>query len=80
MSGGGGGGGDGSDRGGMISLEDLDSFSEDQPSESRSQEEEAEVMEEDENSDQLLHYWQDIARGHQVDVAQGKQKQNNNNK
>ncbi|XP_019940544.2 heme-binding protein soul3 [Paralichthys olivaceus] len=74
MSGGGGGGGgsvaDGPDRGGMISLEDLESFSEDQLSDSHSLEDDAEVMEEDENSDRLLQYWQDIARGHQVDVSQ----------
>lgn len=76
MSGGGGGGGgggtvaDGPDRGGMITLEDLESFSEDQLSDSHSLEEDAEVMEEDDNSDRLLHYWQDIARGHQVDVSQ----------
>ncbi|XP_062252825.1 heme-binding protein soul3 [Platichthys flesus] len=70
MSGGGGGGVvvDGPDRGGMITLEDLESFSEDQLSDPRSLEEDAEGMEEDE--DQMLHYWQDVARGHQVDVAQ----------
>lgn len=79
MSGGGGGGGggggdDGSgpDRQGMITLEDLESFSEDQLSDSGngSLEEEGETMEEDD--DRLLHYWQDVARGHQVEVAQGK--------
>ncbi|KAG7509933.1 hypothetical protein JOB18_008543 [Solea senegalensis] len=72
MSGGGGGGIDGSggDRGGMITLEDLESFSEDRMSDSGngSLEEEAEITEEDD--DRLLHYWQDVARGHQVEVAQ----------
>ncbi|KAM9708452.1 heme-binding protein soul3 [Menidia menidia] len=72
--GGGGGGGDGSgiDRHGMITLEDLESFSEDQLSDSGngSLEEEGETMEEDENSDRLLHYWQEVARGHQVEVSQ----------
>lgn len=75
MSGGGGGGGgdrSGPEQSGMITLEDLESFSEDQLSDSGngSLEEEAETMEEDE--DRLLHYWQDVARGHQVEVSQGK--------
>lgn len=78
MNGGGGGGGDGSgpDRHGTITLEDLESFSEDQLSDSGngSLEEEGETMEEDEDSDRLLHYWQDVARGHQVEVSQGKKK------
>lgn len=62
------------DRGGMITLEDLESFAEDQLSDSGngSLEEEGEGMEEDD--DRLLHYWQDVARGHQVEVAQGKKK------
>ncbi|MBN3298835.1 HEBP2 protein, partial [Amia calva] len=56
----------------MISLEDLESFSEDQHSDSAynsngSLEDEAEPMEEEEQ-DRLLHYWQDVGRGHQVDV------------
>ncbi|KPP65198.1 hypothetical protein Z043_116402 [Scleropages formosus] len=64
--------GDGSssgDRLGMITLEDLESFSEEQLSDSGngSLEEEGEAMEEDEQ-DRLLHYWQDVARGHQVEV------------
>ncbi|KAM9340763.1 heme-binding protein soul3 [Symphorus nematophorus] len=67
-----GGGGDrsGPEQPGMITLEDLESFSEDQLSDSGngSLEEEAETMEEDE--DRLLHYWQDAARGHQVEVSQ----------
>ncbi|KAL4613121.1 heme-binding protein 2-like isoform X2 [Arapaima gigas] len=63
---------DGSSSGGrvgMITLEDLESFSEEQPSDSDngSLEEEGEAMEEDEQ-DRLLHYWQDVARGHQVEV------------
>lgn len=73
MSGGGGGGDrSGPEQSGMITLEDLESFSEDQLSDSGngSLEEEAETMEEDD--DRLLHYWQDVARGHQVEVAQGK--------
>lgn len=65
------------DRGGMITLEDLESFAEDQLSDSGngSLEEEGEGMEEDD--DRLLHYWQDVARGHQVEVAQGKKKKQN---
>lgn len=68
-----GGGSDrsGPDRHGMITLEDLESFSEDQLSDSGngSLEEEGETMEDDDD-DRLLHYWQDVARGHQVEVAQ----------
>lgn len=76
MSGGGGGGGDdriGPEQSGMITLEDLESFSEDQLSDSGngSLEEEGETTEEDDN--RLLHYWQEVARGHQVEVSQGKQ-------
>ncbi|XP_071752967.1 heme-binding protein soul3 [Centroberyx gerrardi] len=68
-----GGGGNGPESGpghGMISLEDLESFSEDQTSDSGngSLEDGGETMEEDE--DRLLHYWQDVARGHQVEVSQ----------
>ncbi|XP_029316970.1 heme-binding protein soul3 [Cottoperca gobio] len=56
---------------GMISLEDLESFSEDPPSDSGTGSlEERETMEEDEQSDRLLQYWQDVARGHQVEVTQ----------
>ncbi|XP_061824248.2 heme-binding protein soul3 [Nerophis lumbriciformis] len=72
MSGGGGGGGGdgGSDSSGMITLEDLESFSEDQlPDSGNGSLEEGETMEEDEGSDRLLHYWQDVARGHQVEVS-----------
>ncbi|XP_076604480.1 heme-binding protein soul3 [Chaetodon auriga] len=70
MSGGGGGERSGPEQSGMITLEDLESFAEDQLSDSGngSLEEEAETMEEDE--DRLLHYWQDVARGHQVEVSQ----------
>ncbi|KAJ8341640.1 hypothetical protein SKAU_G00339310 [Synaphobranchus kaupii] len=49
---------------GMITLEALESFSEDQLSDSG---EEGQALEEDE-SNRLLHYWQDVARGHQVEV------------
>lgn len=76
MSGGGGGGGERmgpeqSGQSGMITLEDLESFSEDQllDSGNGSLEEEAEMTEEGE--ERLLHYWQDVARGHQVEVSQG---------
>lgn len=69
-SGGGGGGGDrsGPDQAGMITLEDLESFSEEQLSDSGNGqfEEEDDTMEED----RLLQYWQDVARGHQVEVSQ----------
>lgn len=59
---------------GMITLEDLESFSEDQLSDSGNGSlEEGETMEEeDENQDRLLHYWQDVARGHRVEVPGGK--------
>lgn len=75
MSGGGGDRG-GGDAHGMITLEDLESFSEDQLSDSGNGglEEDGETMGEDEDSDRLLHYWQDVARGHQVEVSQGKTK------
>lgn len=78
MSGGGGGGGGGEgsgpDRHGMITLEDLETFSEDQLSDSGngSLEGEADPMEQAEDPDRLLHYWQDVARGHQVEVSNGK--------
>ncbi|XP_035465736.2 heme-binding protein soul3 [Scophthalmus maximus] len=72
MSGGGGGvvdDGGGPESSGMITLEDLESFSEDQLSDSGngSLEEAADTMEED---GRLLQYWQDVARGHQVKVSQ----------
>ncbi|XP_023684234.1 heme-binding protein soul3 [Paramormyrops kingsleyae] len=54
--------------GGMITLEDLESFSEDQQSDSGNGSlEEGETMADDEQ-ERLLHYWQDVARGHQVEV------------
>lgn len=60
----------------VITLEDLESFSEDQLSDSGngSLEEEAETMEEDD--ERLLRYWQDVARGHQVEVSPGKNVKN----
>ncbi|KAJ3613242.1 hypothetical protein NHX12_019492 [Muraenolepis orangiensis] len=60
---GGGGGGPGSDSGtpGMITLEDLESFSEDQLSDSGMDEEEGTAPGEADN-DRLLHYWQGVAR------------------
>lgn len=69
MSGGGGGGGSGpgDGDGGMITLEDLESFSEDQLSDSGN----GSLEDEEEDGDRLLHYWQDVARGHQVEVAKG---------
>ncbi|XP_029900026.1 heme-binding protein soul3 [Myripristis murdjan] len=75
LNGGGGSEANGSEPGsrpGMITLEDLESFTEDQLSDSGngSLEEEGETMEEDEDPNRLLHYWQDIARGHQVEVPQ----------
>ncbi|KAF3844966.1 hypothetical protein F7725_008129 [Dissostichus mawsoni] len=70
MSGGGGGDSSGPDNSGMITLEDLESFSEDQLSDSGNGSlEERETMQEEEESGRLLHYWQDVARGHQVEVA-----------
>lgn len=76
MSGGGGGGRVGPGQPEVITLEDLESFSEDQLSDSGngSLEEEAETMEEDD--ERLLRYWQDVARGHQVEVSPGKTVQN----
>ncbi|KAA0711586.1 hypothetical protein E1301_Tti006125 [Triplophysa tibetana] len=56
MSGGGGGG--------LISLDDLESVSEEQLSDSAEDEHEEMV----EEQDRLLNYWTDVARGHQVDV------------
>ncbi|XP_063039523.1 heme-binding protein soul3 [Engraulis encrasicolus] len=54
---------------GVITLEDLESMSEDQLSDSGNGSlEEGETMEDDEDQDRLLHYWQDVARGHQVEV------------
>ncbi|XP_068608498.1 heme-binding protein soul3 [Brachionichthys hirsutus] len=63
-------GGGGSEQPGMISLEDLQSFSEEPLSDSGngSPKEEAHVVEE--GDDRLLHYWQGVARGHQVEVSQ----------
>ncbi|XP_077588054.1 heme-binding protein soul3 [Stigmatopora nigra] len=71
MNGGGGGGGGPIDSGGsgssggMITLEDLESFSEDQMSDSGN----GSLEDDEEAPDRLLHYWQDVARGHQVEVA-----------
>lgn len=56
----GGGGGD------MITLEDLESVSEEQLSDSPEEEEE-----EEEQQGRLLQYWRDVARGHQVEVPTG---------
>lgn len=72
MNGGGGGGRPGPNQPEMITLEDLESLTEDQLSDSGngSLEEEAETMEEDD--ERLLRYWQDVARGHQVEVSPGK--------
>lgn len=63
MSGGGGGGGEG-----LISLDDLESVSEEQLSDSAEDEHEEDMME---GQDRLLNYWRDVARGHQVDVPTG---------
>ncbi|KTG03594.1 hypothetical protein cypCar_00042463 [Cyprinus carpio] len=56
----GGGGGD------MITLEDLESVSEEQLSDGP--EEEQEQEQEEEQQGRLLQYWRDVARGHQVEV------------
>ncbi|RXN05594.1 heme-binding 1-like protein [Labeo rohita] len=55
----GGGGGDN-----MITLEDLESVSEEQLSDSLEEEQE----QEEEQQGRLLQYWRDVARGHQVEV------------
>jgi len=78
LSGGGGGGGGGSELGsGMITLEDLESFSEEPQDSGRGSLEkdgdDTATMDEGEDDDRLLNYWQDIARGHQVEVPQGTQ-------
>ncbi|XP_060789493.1 heme-binding protein soul3 [Neoarius graeffei] len=52
---------------GMITLEDLESFSGDQLSDSGSGSAEEET-EEEEEEDRLLAYWQEVARGHRVEV------------
>ncbi|CAM4641927.1 unnamed protein product [Leuciscus chuanchicus] len=57
MNGGGGGGDD------MITLEDLESMSEDQLSDSPEEE-----QDDREDQGRLLRYWRDVARGHQVEV------------
>ncbi|XP_043088427.1 heme-binding protein soul3 isoform X2 [Puntigrus tetrazona] len=61
MNGGGGGGGD------LITLEDLESVSEEQLSDSPEEEQEEEE-EDEEQQGRLLQYWRDVARGHQVEV------------
>ncbi|KAG7260015.1 hypothetical protein CRUP_029463, partial [Coryphaenoides rupestris] len=76
----GGGGGSEAGGGGMITLEDLESFSEEPQDSGRGSleeggdEEETATMDEGEDlhhdHDRLLNYWQDIARGHQVEVPQ----------
>ncbi|KAM6917039.1 heme-binding protein soul3 [Lycodopsis pacificus] len=69
MNGGGGGGdgdGGGPDQSGMITLEDLETFSEDGISDSGNPEEDDKPI----DDDRLLQYWQDVARGHQVEVSQ----------
>ncbi|MCI4382923.1 hypothetical protein PGIGA_G00020260 [Pangasianodon gigas] len=67
----GGAGGDGQGSGpqhGMITLEDLEAFSEDQLSDSGTGSFEEREMMEDEEQDRLLSYWQDVARGHRIEV------------
>ncbi|KAK1793444.1 hypothetical protein P4O66_011825 [Electrophorus voltai] len=73
LSGGGGGERQASERqetgsqSGMITLEELESLSEDQILDSGNGSlEEGEIVEGEQ--DRLLHYWQDIARGHRVEV------------
>ncbi|XP_058255643.1 heme-binding protein soul3 [Hemibagrus wyckioides] len=53
---------------GMITLEDLESFSEDQLSDSGTGGSEEREMMEDEEQNRLLGYWQEVARGHLIDV------------
>ncbi|KAM3871141.1 heme-binding protein soul3 [Diretmus argenteus] len=67
---GGGGGGGGGNGPGMITLEDLESFTEEQPGNGGFEPEGETMEEEEEDPDRLLHYWQDVARGHQVEVPQ----------
>lgn len=61
---------------GLITLEDLESFTGDLDSDlpfhgsESPTEDNGEVMELDE-PDQLLNYWQDIGRGHRVDIPRG---------
>lgn len=60
---------------GMITVEDLESFTDDQDLDSAchshgSLEVDTEPMEDEQG--RLLHYWQDIGRVHQVDVPTGK--------
>lgn len=59
-------------RHGMITLEDLEAFSEDQLADFG---EEREMMEEDEGQNRLLSYWQEVARGHRIEVPTGKSDQ-----
>lgn len=71
FNGGGGGGGESHGSGaqhGMITLEDLESFSEDQLSDSGTGGAEEREMMEDEEQNRLLRYWQDVARGHRIEV------------
>lgn len=56
-----GGGGD------VITLEDLESVSEEQLSDGPEEEQE----QEEEQQGRLLQYWRDVARGHQVEVPTG---------
>lgn len=80
LNGGGGGrvGGEGEGQGsgprhGMITLEDLEAFSEDQLADfGTGSLEEREMMEEDEGRNRLLSYWQEVARGHRIEVPTGK--------
>lgn len=69
LNGGGGREGQGS---GMITLEDLESFSEDQLLDSGTGGSEESEMMEDEEQYRLLGYWQEVARGHRVAVPRGK--------
>lgn len=70
----GGGGGEAQETGpqhGMITLEDLEAFSEDELSDSGTGSLEAREMMEDEEENRLLSYWQDVARGHRIEVPTG---------
>ncbi|TSO67457.1 Heme-binding protein 2 [Bagarius yarrelli] len=54
---------------GIITLEDLESISEDQLSDSFTDTLGERELEEDEGQDRLLSYWQNVARGHRIEVS-----------
>lgn len=54
---------------GLITLDDLDSLTDEQLSDSGTGSLEEKDAAEDEQQDRLFHFWQDAARGHRVEVA-----------